>query len=366
MKHSTRSRPFILTLAVGVLLAETASALITIETVPVGNACNAADPTTGCGAVGYAYGVGKYEVTLNQYAAFLNAVAVTDTYGLYRGRMGSDQNIAGISRSGTSGSYTYSVIGSGGRPVSYVSWYDAARFVNWLQNGQPTGAQVAGITETGAYTLTGNSGTIMRNPNWTYGLPSDDEWYKAAYYDPTLNAGSGGYWPYPTRNDAIPNSRNGSVTDPNSANFYEDDGIANGFNDGFAVTGSTTYSQSQQYLTDVGAFSLADSFYGTFDQAGNVWEWNDAVMGVWRGLRGGSWYDPWRVFHTLPVVNGRDPTYEVGIVGFRVVIVPEPGAFGIMVLGIAMLACRRKRTVRPLVLLPFSTLPCAKHGNSRG
>jgi len=350
MKHSPMSKLLILTLAIVGLLAQTASALITIDSVPVGNGGNAADPATGFGAVGYDYAIGKYEVTLNQYTAFLNAVAATDPYRLYKGKMRSDPNIAGISRSGLAGSYTYSVIGSGNRPVTWVSWYDAARFVNWLQNGQPTGEQVAGITETGAYTLTQDYGIIMRNANWTYGLPSEDEWYKAAYYDPTLNAGSGGYWLYPTRNNAIPNSRNGSVTDPNSANFYQDDGIANGFNDGFAVSGSTIYSQSQQYLTDVGAFRLAESSYGTFDQAGNVWEWNDGVIifapdgSLGRGVRGGSWYDVGYLSHASPR-NGSYPGDEYANIGFRVVIVPEPSVVGILTLGIALLAWRRKRTL---------------------
>lgn len=54
---------------------------------------------------------------------------------------------SGITRSGSSGSYIYSVIpGRGDRPVCWVNWYDAARFCNWLHNGKGTGD-----TEIGAY-----------------------------------------------------------------------------------------------------------------------------------------------------------------------------------------------------------------------
>jgi sulfatase modifying factor 1 len=322
------------------LLAQTASALVTIDSVYVGNIENAADPTTGYGAVNYGYAIGKYEVTLNQYTEFLNAVAATDTYGLYNRSMGTDLNVRGISRSGVSGSYSYSVIGNRNRPVTYVSWYDSARFVNWLHNGQPVGLQAAGTTETGAYTLTGNSGLITRNSGWTYSLPSENEWYKAAYHQPVgLGGDSDNYWLYPTANNAIPNSRIGSLSDPNSGNFYRNDGIANGFNGGYAVNQSTAFPTSNA-LTAAGAFSLADSFYGTFDQGGNVWEWNDAVLGSARRLRGGSWNNN-DSFLSASILNGSDPAFEYNNVGFRVAIVPEPSVVGIMALG-ALLMFRKR------------------------
>ena len=340
MKNTFSPKLLFLTLAASGLLAQTASALITIDSVPVGNAGNAND-TTGYGGVAYSYGIGKTEVTLNQYSAFLTSVAATDTYGLYHTGMGTDPNSAGIARSGVSGSYTYSVIGSGNRPVTYVSWYDSARFANWLGNGQPVGLQAAGTTETGAYTLTGNTGLIARNAGWTYGLPSENEWYKAAYHQPVgLGGDVDNYWLYPTANNAIPNSRNGSTSDPNSGNFYRNDGIANGFNDGYAVSGSTSFPTGNA-LTDAGAFSLADSFYGTFDQGGNVWEWNNAVIGSARGLRGGSWNDAefdLRASNRSSLV----PAVEDLAFGFRVAIVPEPSVAGLMMLGALLVVRKRK------------------------
>ena len=140
------------------------AAAVTIDTVPIGNPGNANDTANGgsYGGVAYKYNMGKYDVTLGQYTAFLNAVAATDTHPLYHPETVTDLATAGISRSGVSGSYSYSVIGSANKPVTHVSWGDAARFTNWLQNGQPTGAQGPGTTETGAYTMNG----ITTNTDW--------------------------------------------------------------------------------------------------------------------------------------------------------------------------------------------------------
>jgi formylglycine-generating enzyme required for sulfatase activity len=158
----------ILICSISAALLSAAHAL-TIDTVTVGNPGNPNDPSDGdsgtpgvqnYGGVSYTYNIGKYEVTLNQYREFLAAVAVTDTYGLYNASMGTDLNSRGITQTGSPGSYAYAVIGDGNRPVTYVSWYDTARFSNWLSNGQPTGLQTVGTTETGSYTLTGNTGLI--------------------------------------------------------------------------------------------------------------------------------------------------------------------------------------------------------------
>jgi formylglycine-generating enzyme len=337
--------------ALGVLGVMPASGLITLDSVYVGDIGNPNDPATGYGAVAYGYSIGKYEVTLNQYCAFLNAVAATDTYGLYNPSMGTVAYSLGISRSGASGSYSYSVIGSGDRPVTYVSWFDAARFVNWLQSGQPTGAQNASSTERGAYTLDGAmyGVVIARNAGATYGLPSENEWYKAAYYQPLAQGGpTSSYWLYPTRSNTQPNSRNGSATDPNSANYYYDDGIANGYNGGYAVNNSTT-TVPDTPLTDAGAFSLASSFYGTFDQGGNAWEWNDAVITeASRGLRGAAWNFT-EDFLRASYRFSHAPSFEGFNSGFRIAVVPEPAAGGLTILGVALLACKPKRTVHAVL-----------------
>ena len=172
-----------LILTVGLLLVPgMASAEVTFDWVTVGDPGNAAD-TTGYGAVADVYRISAHETTNAQYAEFLNAKAASDTLDLYSPNMGS--GFGGITRSGSSGSYTYSPIaGRENMPVNYVSFFDSTRFTNWLHNGQGSGD-----TETGAYTLLGgtalpsNGLTLTRNAGATLFVPSEDEWYKAAYYD---------------------------------------------------------------------------------------------------------------------------------------------------------------------------------------
>jgi formylglycine-generating enzyme len=299
------------------------TATVTIDYVSIGNAGNAND-TTGYGAVASVYQISKNETTISQYAEFLNATAKTDTYLLYNPSMGTNVNIAGITRSGSPGSYTYSVVaGSGNHPIAYVSWFDAARFCNWMQNGQGSGS-----TETGAYTLAGaTSGVILKNVGATIYIPSENEWYKAAYYDPN-KAGVGGYWTQPMQTNTLVNNT-----------------VSGNYNDGdYAVTQGLTSISSQNYLTDVGAYSVgAASAYGTNDQGGNVIEWSDAVLsGTSRGLRGGSWGNAAAQLASS-FRNGLVPTYESNAVGLRVASVPEPACLVLMLLASGAMLTRRKR-----------------------
>ena len=307
--------------------------LITIDMVTVGNPGNANDTGgTDNGAVAYSYQIGKYDVTIGQYTAFLNAVAATDTYSLYNASMTTNLNVAGISRAGSSGSYTYSVINNGGnsanRPITFVSWFDAARFANWMTNDQGG----PGTTETGAYTLNNATSGVApaKTPGAAFYIPTENEWYKAAYYSPALNSGSGGYYDYATQSDSAPGNTIG--TGSNQANYYT--------GGKYSVTQSSSQSSSQNYLTDVGAFSGSGSFYGTFDQSGNVYQWNDldGVAGSSRGIRGGSWSDSSQFHLSSSNRFPFAPSSERELLGFRLaspVAVPEPSTYAMALAGLA-------------------------------
>jgi sulfatase modifying factor 1 len=222
-------------------------------TVPVGNPGNAAD-ATGYGAVAYEYKIGKYEVTNEEYCEFLNGVAKADPYELYDGRMAEEYG--GILRSGESGSFSYSIkSGMGKKPVNYVTFLSCVRFANWLSNGGGKGD-----TEKGVYTISGgqvtppNHATLAAGKETKWVISSENEWYKAAYFD-AEKPGGPGYWAYACKGGGSPSS-NINTNAP----------------------------------TDGGNYKDAVSPYGTYDQNGNVWEYNETIVGDKVGLRGGSFY----------------------------------------------------------------------------
>jgi formylglycine-generating enzyme required for sulfatase activity len=236
------------------------------------------DHSSGYGGVAYLYQIGKYEVTAGQYTAFLNVVAKSDPYELYNTGMDTASPPplgCNIKRSGSSGTYTYSVaLDWAERPVSDVSWGDAARFANWLTNGQPTGAQDLSTTEDGSYFLDGAMTydalmAVTRKANAVYVIPTEDEWYKAAYYKG--GGTNAGYWSYATQSDNRPISEppGGHAEPPGSAN------ISAGFGS------SPTYVLGYPFWrTEVGMYRYSPSPYETFDQTGNVKEWNQTVVTI--------------------------------------------------------------------------------------
>ncbi|WP_172991922.1 formylglycine-generating enzyme family protein [Lacipirellula parvula] len=333
-----------------------------MSTVPVGNPGNAGQlsgasvigsPADGAstpyagfgpdgvvGGVNYNYRIGTYEVTNAQYVEFLNAKATTDSLGLYNAAMGSNAR-GGIVQSGVSGSFAYTLKDNmGNKPVNFVGFFDSLRFINWLGNGQG-----AGNTETGSYTLLGgtaapsNATTVARNAGAKWVLPTESEAYKAAYYDPRTAAqggpaGDDHYWLYATKSDIEPTSATanavGDISNPgaNVANW------GNGA-DWNALDGNVTTVGS--------AGPLSASYYGTYDQAGSVYEWNESLItGTNRGIRSGSFQE---VSHRMRAyLRGAQPTTtEIQNLGFRVAFVPEPHAGLLAMLGASLVGLVQRR-----------------------
>lgn len=248
------------------------------EWANVGAPGNTPDPASGFGSVAHEYRISKHEVTNLEYAEFLNAVATTDPVGLWDSAMATFPR-CGITRSGTAGNFTYSLKPDmANKPVNYVSFYDAVRFCNWLHNGKPIGPQSANTTENGAYEIVGSE-VGERKMLAKFFLPTENEWYKAAYFNPELNNGTGGYWLYPTQSNDLPETAlvdtTGTVTNPGPFIInWKSQAIWN------SQTGNVTSTASCGNTSP----------WGIFDMGGNVEEMNETIVaGTNRGFRGGSW-----------------------------------------------------------------------------
>jgi formylglycine-generating enzyme len=287
-----------------------------IEFATIGNPGNAAD-TTGApnpaGQVDYAYRIGKFEIS----EQMIDNANLLGGLGITKDTRGPD------------------------KPATSTSWNEAARFVNWLnttsgstpaykfavQPGEANYIANANIELWTAGDAGYNPSNLYRNSSARYFLPSVDEWYKAAYYDPT----SGVYYEYPTRSDSAPDGTD-FEGDPLFDAVYFD-----GFNQG-----------GPNDITNAGVLSP----YGTMGQGGNVNEWQETDVDLLNGptpsssnrvARGGYWAGSLDLVATRRL--GVNPSVEFNIFGFRVAstAVPEPSTLLLIAAGVGSCMLRRRR-----------------------
>ena len=267
---------------------------VDIDFVEIGYAGNTGDTANTVngvnpGAVAYDYSIGKFEVTADQWAAVIAADSVV----------------------GNAGSW------SGSQPTASSSWYEAAKFANWLTSGN---ALQGAYGFSDANTFTGvDRATVLTTYGTIYVLPTEDEWYKAAY----LKSDGSGYTTYAT-GDSVP-------TAGTEANY-------NGVNSEAWNVGSGIEENN-----------------GTYDMGGNVFEWGESAFdgtlddpNESRVRRGGSWSSS-----SSLQSSGRSksvPANEKNFIGFRVAsvsaavaVVPEPSSVGLLVIGAMGCVLRRKR-----------------------
>lgn len=291
---------------------------------------NLAD-NSGLGAVAKSFRMSVYEITNTDYLGMLDAVAAADPNGLFNFNIMTDSDRGGILQSGTSGSFTYSIKQNfADKPVNGVSWWDSARYCNWLHNGRPTGDQGPSTTEDGAYDLSLPGGSIVRKPDARYFIPTHDEWYKVAYYDPfDPGADTGGtidYWLYPTRSDNVPIKATataiGDVSNPglNVANLDR----------------GANWNGENGNVTPVGG-TMAANAWGVADMAGNANELTE-TLGTpiaadptplpTRRLRGGDFANVEILASSPPGFSGSlNMLAEAANIGFRIAakMCPLPG-----------------------------------------
>ena len=236
----------------------------TIDFVTIGDSHNPAD-TTGkpnpAGSVDYAYRIGNYEVSRDMVTK-ANAEGNLGV-GLY----GFGRDIIGGFRPAM--------------PAGDTIFNEVARFANWLNTSQGFPAAYNFSTQPGDDSYNANENLIdwqisdpgfdpsnpVRNSLAHYFLPSEDEWYKAAYYDPGANDGMGGYWDYATASDLEPTP------------------VASGTSVGTAVY-LQPLEQGPADVTQAGGLSP----YGVMGMGGNINEWTESlqVFPAWRISRGGG------------------------------------------------------------------------------
>ncbi|MEM1060650.1 MAG: SUMF1/EgtB/PvdO family nonheme iron enzyme [Verrucomicrobiota bacterium] len=285
--------------------------LFTIDFMAVGDAGNPAD-NTGFGGVVYDYRISTYEINEDM----INKANTLGGLGLTQDNRGAN------------------------KPTTSMTWNEAARFVNWLNTSQGYQAAYNFAVQPGeggydpnanlvlwdaADAWTDGGQNLFRHKDAFYFLPSENEWYKAAYYSGTGNV----YFDYATQQD---------IGDPPTP-------VASG-------TGADETVYGQTLATGPADITLAGgaSHYGTVGQNGNAWEWNESAFtppndspNEFRVFRGGAWTFGESVMRSTAPFTIR-PMEQINTLGFRVgSVIPEPASASLLLGALGLLVVRRRR-----------------------
>ena len=190
-------------------------------------------------------------------------------------------------------------------------------------------------------------------------MPSQDEWIKAAYFDPS-GGGTYSYWKYPTNagvfGDDTATAPSTTTLDPTTGNVtnaatqplatYHASGVAAPSWCPAAVSAddcssvnpfgidSTTYAEAYQGSLGTVGQAMTRSPWGTLDQGGNAVEWTDTITPppagnhdprVWRRLHGGisnaPAYQLWLSAVGLQPQDNKFYDYTYPWLGFRIGVI---------------------------------------------
>jgi hypothetical protein len=300
----------------------------------------------GCvtlGSVSKPYGIGELEVTVRQWVTFLNAVDPRghNPHDLYDSsesgaswpRFGQ-VDFSSKARSGHHFRLAYPQWAD--KPYGFTTFLRAARFANSLTNGKVLtrrasssggfsfvtySVRLSRDTERGMYDLARQKRTgATRAKKTGFVIPSQNEWIKAAYYDPK-GGGTFSYWKYPTNpgtfgqgsadapSPTVLNSGNGDVTNASTqplATFKPSSGpvpawcpsqVSSTDCDSANPFGLDPTAYAKAYQGSLGTVGQAKtrSPWGTLDQGGNAVEWTDTITAPPLGIKGGP--RVWRRLH---------------------------------------------------------------------
>jgi formylglycine-generating enzyme required for sulfatase activity len=289
------------------------------------------------GSVGYEFRISRLEVTTSQWMEFVNTFSTQSDELRFFGEptfwgAGPDPTYEGPGMRWRLGGSP----DAGMRPVSGITWREAAQFTNWLHNdkGSNLSAIAAGAYDTSTFS-TNPDGTfndqLVRSPGAKFWIPSLDEWIKAAHFDPDRHGPEQpGWWAYPQESDEPPIGGLPGIGETNA---------------GFDIPGFG------EWRIPLGSYPEVQSPWGLWDVSGAAAEWLEWVtpfspVPSERGYDGASAGGLSTFIEAFDHIDGMQSLRPSGVnlnIGLRVAsAVPGPHA-SVLVIGVMMCGSFRRR-----------------------